>query len=88
MKTLLGPGYYNPNYDSRERLAPSQTFQRERTLTFDPKVIDEYAKETGRIKLDQASRNRDKASKKKGKGANTLYDFRKKLQHENLMNSL
>lgn len=52
MKTLLGPGYYNPLYDSSEHLAPSFTFERENNLTFDPKVIAEYAKETGNIKLD------------------------------------
>ena len=64
-------------------------FERERTLTFDPKVIAEYAKETGRIKLNQASRKREKESKRRQvKGINTLYDFRKKLQHENLINSL
>jgi len=45
MKTLLGPGYYNPSYDSSGRLAPSFTFERENDLTFDPNIIAEYASE-------------------------------------------
>ena len=63
-KTLLGPGYYNPTYHSSEQVAPHYTFERENVQFFDPKVLAEYAREQGNIKLDQANRKRDKIKHK------------------------
>lgn len=85
MKTLLGPGYYNPHYDSSERIGTSVVFERERTLTFDQKVIDEYVKETGTIKLDQAERKREGTI---DNDANVQFDLQKKTKQEKMMASL
>ena len=85
MKTLLGPGYYNPHYDSSERIGTSVVFERERTLTFDQKVIDEYVKETGAIKLDQAERKREVTI---DNDANGQFDLQKKTKQEKMMASL
>ena len=85
MKTLLGPGYYNPHYDSSERIGTSVIFERERTLTFDQKVIDEYVKETGTIKLDQAKRKREVTV---DNNENALLDLQKKTKQEKMMASL
>ena len=57
-KTLLGPGYYNPMYESSEYIAPHYTFENQSVQTFDPKILAEYAREQGAIKLDQANRKR------------------------------
>ena len=87
MKTLLGPGYYNPHYDSSEHIGTSVIFERERTLTFDQKVIDEYVKETGTIKLDQAERKREVTSVVEN-DANAKFDLQKKTKQEKMMASL
>ena len=60
MKTLLGPGYYNVNHSSNERLATSFTFERENTMSFNPALIAEYTNEIDQMKLNRVDRNRDK----------------------------
>ena len=88
MKTLLGPGYYNPNYDSSERMAPSFTFEKETTLAFDPKVISEYQCEAGQIDLDKADRERDVSTDHLDNEALAEIEFRRKSKKEQLMTVL
>ena len=60
-KTLLGPGYYNINHASHERLGPSHSFPDESTVTIDPKMIAGYANEIDQMHLNYVQRERERA---------------------------
>lgn len=84
-KTLLGPGYYNVNHASHERLGPSHSFPDESTVTIDPKMIAIYANEIDQMHLNRAQRERDRAVALESQAR---HQYLQKSQKEKLMADL